>query len=83
MIQAGDGGAGLVEEAIEQRVVFVGMKLVAEQAGGARAEPHPIRQHGLREQLAKFVDARVVHNRGRVVAENLACRKLKLQLVLL
>ena len=50
--------------------MLVGMKAVAEQASRARPEPHPVRQQGLRKQLAKFVDARVVHDRGRVVAEN-------------
>ena len=66
---AGDGGAGLFEETIEQRVVFVGMEAVAEQRAAREAEPHPVRQHGLQKQLAKFVDARVVRDRGRVVAE--------------
>ena len=44
LVTRGDGGAGLFEEAVEQRVVFVGMEVVAEQPGRARAEPHPVRQ---------------------------------------
>ena len=67
LLPGGDGSAHLFQQPIKNSIVLLGMQPVAEEPGRTQAEPHPIRQHGLREQLAKFVDARVVHDRAQVL----------------
>ena len=60
-----DRRVNFLKEPVQQRVVPLGVMPIAQEADGARAQPHPVRQHGLGQQGFQFVETGVGHRRRR------------------
>ena len=57
-------------DAVEQSLVRLRMKLVAQKPDHPAAKPHPVGQHGLGQELADFVNAGVLHAGAEDYSEN-------------
>ena len=65
-----DRRVNLREQPVQQRLVLLGVMPVAQEADGARTQPHPVRQHGLGQQHFQFVETRVRHRGSRDRSES-------------